>query len=208
MTGIVEGHHQNYFANVRARGDRKELGDRSGEDRGGDQPLPATAPQPSAIRPRCKSSIEYQDWQQHSWADYVDRMVKVGKDLPTGALWHVSPHLDVARRQRRDLQRLSARPVQEPRHHLARPLRRQLDLLGQHSADGPGAAHRPGQDAVRQHAAPARGSHQLRRPVSAAHGLCPAGARRERHLAVGHASLVRRRPQPGTARGPRNHRPI
>ena len=83
VTGIVP-HHQKYFAKVRAR---------LVEDRFGQPPSKIEAAMNRYLaRPRgqrdpqaLEDFIGYKDWQQESWAEYVERVVPVARRLAPGS---------------------------------------------------------------------------------------------------------------------------
>ena len=81
--GFVK-HHPALFAKIRAGVVEKELGQPPSKiEEGFTRYLarPAGQRDPKALQ----LYIAYQDWQQHSWADYVNRVVRVGKSLAPGA---------------------------------------------------------------------------------------------------------------------------
>ena len=77
--GIVE-HHQKYFTAVRARLAEEKFGVPPAKI---SQAITRYVQRPPAQRdPQAlQQFIAYQDWQQHGWADYVNRVVAVGKHI-------------------------------------------------------------------------------------------------------------------------------
>lgn len=79
VTGLVEGHAK-MFPAIRARLAEKELGATPAKI---EQAInryierPRTQRDPAVL----EQYLRYQDWQQHSWAEYCDRMTKIGKEL-------------------------------------------------------------------------------------------------------------------------------
>ncbi len=83
VSGLVES-HQNIFARLRATRAEEELGQPPSQIEGAFERYrrrPAGQREPAAM----EAMIGYRDWQQKGWADYVDRMVAVGRQLAPAA---------------------------------------------------------------------------------------------------------------------------